>query len=156
MSVSKSASHEAHSELQENIGGMHLYATSILKSFLDGINQCRHLGASNPLPTSIESISIYESATLQFSRNYISRIVVSFEKVYAVLDRLCQGASLSIYYPAGQGPSGIHNVQCQNMQPTRNIYLYNLDTCLFQDSLEVYAQGCALVQPIQNRFHFIK
>ena len=36
------------------------------------------------------------------------------------------------------------------------IYLYNLDTCLFQDSLEVYAQGCALVQPIQNRFHFIK
>ena len=38
MSVSKSASHEAHSELQENIGGMHLYATSILKSFLDGIN----------------------------------------------------------------------------------------------------------------------
>ena len=41
------------------------------------------------------------------------------------------------------------------MQPITTIYLYNLDTCLFQDSLEVYAQGCALVQPIQNRFHFI-
>ena len=34
----KSASHEVHSELQENIGGVHLYATLILKSFLDGIH----------------------------------------------------------------------------------------------------------------------
>ena len=42
------------------------------------------------------------------------------------------------------------------MQPTRTIHLYNLDTCLFLDSLEVYAQGCALIQTIQNRFHLIK
>ena len=94
---------------------MHLYATSILKSFLDGINQCRHLGASNPLPTSIESISIYESAILQFSRNYISRIVVSFEKVDTVLDRLCQGASLSIQLVKDQAVFKLYNVCKSNL-----------------------------------------